>query len=86
MVNVSAEGVEINKRFFRAIEILIAGDRMRGLNTFTRAHNINRWNLITVRDSPANSFLKPEWIYFLCKDYNISLDWIFFGTGNFYRA
>lgn len=85
-MTITQEGININKRFFEAIGILKASGVIRGLQTFTRRHNINRWNIVTVRNNPGNSFLKPEWIYFLCQDYNISLEWIFYGTGSFYNT
>lgn len=83
-MKISEQGVAITKRFFQALDLLKESKRIRGIQTFTREHDINRWNLITVRDNPEISVLKPEWIHFLCKDYNISTDWIIFGKGNMY--
>lgn len=84
-MNISMQGVEITNRFFQAIDILIANKVIRGLATFTRAHNINRWNLVTVRKDPEHNYLRTEYIQYLCKDYNISPRWIIMGTGAFYE-
>lgn len=81
---VSPEGAEIAKRFFLALDALKMQGKMHGILQFTKKHNINRWNLYTVKDNPERVALKPEYIYYMCKDYNVSLNWIFFGTGDFY--
>jgi hypothetical protein len=41
MLDIPPEGVAITKRFFEAIDMLKAQRRIRGLQTFTRAHGIN---------------------------------------------
>lgn len=84
-MTISPEGVNITRRFFKAIETLKAQKRIRGLQTFTREHGINRRNLQNVMANPSNSFLKPEWIAYLVKDYNVSAEWILLGTGDFFR-
>lgn len=84
-MGISTDGTEITIRFFKAIELLKANGKIRGTQTFTNAYGINRRNFISVRKKPETSFLKPEWILWLCRDYNISLEWIFFGTGFFFN-
>ena len=84
-MNITEQGVAITNRFFQAINTLIEERRMRGLNTFTEAHGLNRWNIITVREDPSGRYLQPEWIAWLCHDYNISPEWVLFGTGTFYK-
>ena len=49
-MNISKEGIAITKRFFEAIDMLKAQKRMRGLLTYTKAHDINYWNINTVRN------------------------------------
>lgn len=83
---VSNEGIEITKRFFSAIDILKMQGKIHGLKVFTDKHNINRWNLYTIKNNPDKALLKPEYILYLCRDYNVSLDWIFYGDGDFYEV
>lgn len=83
---VSAEGIEITKRFFTAIDILKMQGKIHGLKVFTDRHNINRWNLYTIKNNPDKALLKPEYILYLCRDYQVSLDWIFYGDGDFYEV
>ena len=81
---ISQSGIDITRRFFDAIDILARDGKIRGLQTFTKRHGINRWNLITVKNKPQNTILKCEYVAYLCNDYNISPKWILLGKGNFY--
>lgn len=84
-MKISKEGVEITIRFFEAIDMLIAQKRIRGLLTFTKAHDINYWNINTVRNQPDVSVLKPEWLSYLVKDYSISSEWLLTGRGGMFN-
>ena len=77
----SPEATEINKRFFLAIDYLVDIKEIRGLYTFTKKHNLNSWNLYTVRKEPGRRVLKVEYIALLAKDFNISLEYILLGNG-----
>lgn len=83
-MKISQEGIDVTKRFFEAIDILKAQKKIRGLQTFTNSHGINRWNMNTVKWNPDRSVLKPEWIVYLIRDYNISPNWILLGVGNMF--
>lgn len=80
----SQDGIDITRRFFKAIEELKARKEIRGLGTFTNRYNINRWNLITVRDNPENSTLKPEYIAYLVDGYGVSAEWLLLGKGGIF--
>lgn len=84
-MNISKEGIAVTNRFFEAIDMLKAQKKIRGLQTFTRQYDINRWNLITVKQNPEKSILKPEWIVYLVRDYGISADWVLLGKEPMFR-
>lgn len=84
-MNISEEGIQITRRFFAAVERLKQMKRIRGLQTFTREHGINRWNMVTLREDPENRVLKPEWICYLVKDYGVSAEWIITGKGEMFN-
>ena len=84
-MKISQEGVAITKRFFLAIDRLKEEKKIRGLQTFTREYDINYWNINTVKKQPERSVLKPEWLYYLVKNYNVSSEWLITGRGDFYR-
>ena len=78
---ISEEGLLITARFFYAIEVLTHRRKLRGLNTFARAYNINYWNLTTLKNFPKEHALKPEWLSFLVTDYGVSADYLLTGRG-----
>lgn len=82
---VAKEGVEVTKRFFQAIDMLKSQKKIRGLQTFTREYDINRWNMNTVKFNPELYSLKVEYIVFLCRDFNISPEWVLLGRGNMFK-
>lgn len=82
----SPDGIEIIGRFFEAIDELKRRKTIRGLCTFTNRYNINRWNLIKVRDNPGSSTLKPEYISYLVEGYGVSAEWILLGKGNMLKV
>lgn len=84
-MNISKEGIAVTNRFFEAINMLKAQKKIRGLQTFTRQYDINRWNMNTVKSNPAKSVLKPEWIVYLVRDYGVSSDWIITGKEPMFR-
>ena len=84
-MNISKEGINVTNRFFEAIVMLKAQKKIRGLQTFTREYGINRWNLNTVKSNPERSVLKPEWIVYLVRDYNVSAEWILLGKGGMFN-
>lgn len=83
-MNVSKEGVAITDRFFEALDMLKAKKKIRGLQTFTREFDINRWNMLTVRNNRGNAVLKVEWIYYLCSKYGVSVEWLVLNKGGMF--
>lgn len=82
----SQDGIDITNRFFQAIDELKSRKTIRGLGTFTKRYHINRWNLITVRNNPSITTLKPEYIAYLTQGYGISSEWILLGKGPMFKA
>ena len=73
---IQQEGVDVTKRFFLALETLRSMRKIRGLQTFTRQYNLNKWNMVTLRDEPDGHILKTECLVFLVRDFGISADWL----------
>ena len=84
-MKISQEGIDITDRFFKALDVLKERKEIRGLQTFTREYEINRWNLNTVKKNPSSSVLKPEWIAYLVRDFGVSSDWVLLGKGNMFK-
>lgn len=84
-MKISPDGVAITKRFFLAIDVLITQKKIRGLNTFTTMHDINYWNLCTLRSDPSIRVLKPEFLTYLVSDFGISAEWLLTGVGSMFN-
>ena len=72
-------------RFFEALERLKADKKIRGKQTFTRAHEINRWNLNTLEKDHSRDIFQPAWLTYLVQDYGVSAQWLLTGQGDFYK-
>ena len=84
-MTISQVGIDINKRFFLALDTLKHDKKIRGIQSFTKEFGINRWNLITVKKESTSRFVKTEWLNYLVSHYNISAEWLLTGRGNLYK-
>ena len=80
--------VDIVVRFFSAIDRLKADGCIGGLKTITDRYGINRWNIMSLREKPAEYYgrFRPSWVQFLVRDYHINPYWLLLGSGEFYAT
>ena len=71
----------IVKRFFEALYYLKANKEIRGKATFTKEHNIDRWNLLKLEKDMSRDIFQPAWLTYLVRDYGISSQWLLTGFG-----
>lgn len=83
-LSMTSEGIAITRRFFLALDTLKDNKSIRGVKTFTDKYNINYWNFSTLRKEPEKRILKPEWLSYLVRDYNINPVWLLTGAGNIF--
>lgn len=83
-LSMTPEGIAITRRFFLALDTLRNEKTIRGMKTFTDRYGINYWNFSTLRKEPEKRILKPEWMAYLVRDYNINPVWLLTGTGNIF--
>lgn len=81
----TADSQRIVKRFFEALQRLKADRKIRGKQTFTREHEINRWNMNSLEKDPSRDIFQAAWLTYLVEDYNVSAQWLLTGHGNFYK-
>lgn len=72
------------RRFFDALARLKRDRVIRGKQTFTRRHNINRWNMLTEEKFPERDMFQVAWLSYLVEDYGVSPHWLLTGEGDFY--
>lgn len=80
----TADTQSIIKRFFQTLDFLKEAKVIRGRQTFTRMHGINRWNMNTVEKNPASDMFQTAWLTYLVEDFNISAHWLLTGKGNMF--
>lgn len=85
MVNNNEDSLAISGRFFSALDYLIENGTIRGLGTFTRTNNLNYGNFFSMRKNQSTTILKPEFMMYLCRDYNINPEWLLMGTGEMFK-
>jgi hypothetical protein len=71
-------------RFFEALRRLKEDRKIRGKQTFTREHGINRWNMNSLEKDSSRDIFQPAWLTYLVEDYGVSAKWLLTGRGEFY--
>lgn len=82
----NADSQQIVMRFAEAIARLKTDRKLRGVQTFTRAYNINRRNFITAMKSPESNIFQIAWLAYLVRDFDVSPNWLLTGNGSFYAS
>jgi hypothetical protein len=92
--NIRPEMIAIQSRFFEALDVLIASQECIGLQTFCKKHALNRVKYSNIRTEMRNpDMAKPtnykvidlDALAHLCKDFNISSDWLLLGKGTMFN-
>jgi hypothetical protein len=69
-------------RFFQALQYLKEQKIIRGVQTFTREHDINRRNLYLLQKDHTRDIFQVAWLTYLIRDYNVSAIWLLTGRGD----
>ncbi|MDR1881770.1 MAG: hypothetical protein LBR26_03190 [Prevotella sp.] len=92
--SINPQAIEIQKRFFEALDLLIDTKQCGGLQTFCKEHDLNRVKYSNIRtelrkpnEAKANNYkvIDLDALAWLCKDYNVSSDWILLNKGNMFK-
>ena len=83
MLKITDTTLEINKRFFDAIMMLRRQRKLRGIQSFARKYGLSTGNLIVIKNNGSGA-IKAEYIAYLCRDYNISAEWVLLGKGEMF--
>ena len=75
------ESVKIVNRFYEALDMLIATNILRGIQTFTRAYEINKRNFYTARKEPDRDIFQMAWLSYLIRDFGVSAQGFMTGVG-----
>ena len=76
--------IDICNRFFEAVEELRLQKKIRGTATLARAWGVSLFAMKWSKNHPDEKRIKVEYLYYIARDYNVSLKWLFFGTGSMF--
>ena len=80
-VTQSDTSIAITRRFFEALDYLVASRIVRGYQTVTTMWNVDRRNLAKLKAEPQRRQLKAEYICYLERDFGINSRWVVTGHG-----
>lgn len=83
---------DIQRRFFQAIDALIAAGRLESLTAFCEEHDLHRPKYSNLRSFYSSGSCSVRYkvvdidaLAFICADFGVSCDWLMFGTGTMFR-
>ena len=76
--------IKINRRFFEALDILIAKGSVKSYYSFCTDRGIDRRNFTRLQEEPGRKF-QLSLLWFLVVDYKVSADWLITGKGKPFR-
>lgn len=92
--SINPQAIAIQKRFFEALDLLIATKQYGGLQTFCKKHKLNRVKYSNIRSemrNPENAKLTNykvidlDALAYLCTDFNVSPDWLLLNKGKMFK-
>ena len=75
---------KITGRFYEAIRLLLASNKLRGRQTYCRLYGIDKRNFYLQESDLTRSILQLFWIVPLVEVYGINANWLFTGEGNMF--
>lgn len=88
---VSPQTLQLQKRFFEAIDELIAKEKLAGLQTFCTTHNLHKAKYSNLRSAARNpehesayKFIDIDAIIYIVTDYGVSCQWLITGKGKMF--
>lgn len=88
--SINPDAIDIQKRFFAALDAGIESGKITGLKTFCDSHALNRTKYSQIRTAMSNGTPSPYKIIDLdalsgaCRDLGVSPRWLLLGVGNMY--
>lgn len=92
--SINPQAIEIQRRFFEALDLMISTGQTAGLQTFCKQHELNRVKYSNIRTEmrkpdeakPTNyKVIDLDALMYLCKDFNVSPEWVLLGKGKMFK-
>lgn len=89
---VRPRAMDIQSRFFEALDMLIKSGRIRGLATFCAQYGLHRAKYSNIKnhitapeEGTGYKFIDVDALAYLVEDFNVSADWLITGRGGMFR-
>jgi hypothetical protein len=90
--SINPQAIEIQKRFFQALDYAISSDLVNGVKGFCDNHNLNRVKYTRIKNNINKTFdeqmeertykiIDVDALAYICNDFGISPEWLLFGRG-----
>lgn len=86
--SINPRAFEIQRRFFQALDLAIASEKVNGLKGFCDNHKLNRTKYSRIKnalDKPieesAYKMIDVDALAALCADFGVSPEWLLLGRG-----
>ena len=87
--SINPKAIEIQRRFFVALELVIASKQLKGLKTFCENHDLNRTKYSRIKnelDKPLEAtkykMIDLDALSALCSDFGVNPEWLLLGIGD----
>lgn len=87
--SINPKAIEIQRRFFTALELVIASKQLKGLKTFCENHDLNRTKYSRIKnelDKPLEAtkykMIDLDALSALCSDFGVNPEWLLLGIGD----
>lgn len=81
----SDDTLSVIGRFFQALDALIEGNVLRGVNTYCRLHGIDKRHLMAQKADIGRGYFEVSWLLPMITSYNVSANWLLLGKGVMFR-
>lgn len=86
--SINPQAIEIQKRFFQTLEMAIQEKVITGIQGFCKDHNLNRVKYQRIKKAIQNPDAQPLYkiidldaLMYICKDFDVSPEWLLLGKG-----
>lgn len=76
----------IMQRYFQAFDTALEMNRIKSVNAFCTANDINKRHFYVQKAEPYKGYFEVGWLVPLIRDYGVSSAWLLTGVGSMFNA
>lgn len=89
---INPQAIEIQKRFFQALEMAIEEKAVNGIKGFCDEHKLNRVKYQRIKTALQNpdadqlyKIIDLDALAYICNDFKVSPEWLLLGRGKMFK-